>query len=79
MTRADGAFRENNLMLAQTTDSFCEVLKIKDDIQLYDTLGNASYLNSHWTNQPPAFMAPVEDPYECADDAGYMITLGQEP
>ena len=66
-------------MLAQTTDGFCKVLKIKDDIQLYDTLGNASCLDSHWTNQPPAFMAPVEDPYEYAEDAGYMITLGQEP
>ncbi len=44
MTRADGAFKENDLMLAQTTDGFHEVLKIKDDIQLYDTLGDASYL-----------------------------------
>ncbi len=66
-------------MLAQTTDGFYEVLKIKDDIQLYDTLGNASCLNSHWTNQLPVFTAPVEDPYECAEDAGYVITLGQEP
>ena len=34
----DGAFQEGDLMLAQTTDGLREVLKIKDDVSIYDTL-----------------------------------------
>ncbi len=74
----NGQLRESNLMLAQTMDGFCEVLKIKDDVELYDTLpGDATCLDSFWTSQPPRFTAPVEDPHERADDAGYQIQLGQ--
>ncbi len=49
-TRSDGAFRQLDLMLVQTTDSFCEVLKIKDDVELFDTLGDESYLETIWTS-----------------------------
>lgn len=75
----DGLLQTGDLMLAQITDSFREVLKIKDDVELYDTLGDASYLDSFWTSQPPHFTAPVEDPLERAEDAGYKIQPGQEP
>ena len=66
-------------MLAQTTDGFREVLHIKDDIQLYETLGDASCLDTHWTNQPPTFVALVVDPFGQAEDAGYRVQPGQEP
>ncbi len=65
-----GVFQENDLMLAQTTDGFREVLAIKDDIQLYETLGDSSCLDTHWTSQPPLFVAPVVDPIDQAEDAG---------
>ncbi len=73
----DGWLQESDLMLVQTTDGFQEVLKIKDDVKLYDTLGDATCLDSFWTSQPTRFTAPVEDPYERADDADYWIQLGQ--
>ncbi len=78
-THRSGVFHESDLMLAQTTDGFCEVLRIKDDIQLYETLRDVSCLDTLWTNQPPLFMAPVVDPYGHAEDAGYKVQLGQEP
>ena len=34
-TCGDGAFREGDLMLAQTTDGFCEVLKILWPVHLF--------------------------------------------
>ncbi len=67
-----------DLMLVQMTDGFREVLKIKDDVELYDTLGDALCLDSFWTSQPPYFMVPVEDPLERVEDAGYKIQPGQE-
>ncbi len=56
-THKNGVFCECDLMLAQTTDGFREVLSIKDDIQLYKTLGDALCLDTFWTNQPPMFVA----------------------
>ena len=78
-THENGALQDGNLMLAQTTDGFREVLKIKDDVQIYDTLGDASYLDTVWTNQPLWFTAPVADPVERAIDAGYNICPGKKP
>ena len=66
-------------MLAQTTNGFCEVLKIKDDVGIYDTLCDASCLDTMWTNQPPRFTAPVPDPMEHAQDTGYIICPGKLP
>ncbi len=78
-TYENGALQDGDLMLAQTTDGFREVLKIKDDVQIYDTLGDTSYLDTVWTNQPPWFTAPVADPMERANDAGYNIHPGEKP
>lgn len=78
-TCRSSVFRESNLMLAQTINGFREVLHIKDDIQLYETLGDTSCLDTLWTNQPPTFVALVVDPYGHAEDAGYRIQPGQEP
>ena len=78
-THGDGTFQEGDLMLAQTTDKFCKVLKIKDDVGIYDTLGDASCLDTVWTNQPPRFTALVPDQMEHAQDAGYIIYLGKSP
>ncbi len=72
-THSDSAFKDGDLMLAQITDGFREVLKIKDDVQIFDTLGDTSCLDTVWTNQPPRFVAPVADPVEHAQDAGYTI------
>ena len=77
-THLDRLLQVGNLMLVQTTDGFREVLKIKDDIELYDTLGNALCLDSFWTSQPPCFTVPVEDLLERAEDAGYKIQPGQK-
>ncbi len=74
-----GVFQECDLMLAQTMDGFREVLHIKDDIQLYETLGDSSCLDTHWTNQPPLFVAPVVDLISQAEDTGYRVQPGQEP
>ncbi len=78
-THRNSVLCESDLMLAQTTDGFREVLCIKDDIQLYETLGDAPCLDTLWTNQPPIFVASVVNPYGHAEDEGYRIQPGQEP
>ena len=70
-THKMGVLRECDLMLVQTMDGFREVLCIKDDIQLYETLGDTSCLDTHWTSQPLLFVAPVVDPIGQAKDIGY--------
>ena len=72
-THKTGEFWECDLMLAQTTNGFREVLCIKDDIQLYETLRDSLCLDTHWTSQPPLFVAPVVDPIGQAEDAGYRV------
>ncbi len=46
---------------------------------MYDTLGDSSCFETVWTNQPPILDAPVDNPDERADDAGYKIYPGDEP
>ncbi len=72
-THPNGWFLEMDIMLVQTMDGFREVLQIKDDTNVFDTLGNASGLESVWTSQPPVLDAPVANPTLCAEDAGYKI------
>ncbi len=66
-------------MLAQTTDGFHKVLKIKDNVELFDTLGDELCLETIWTSQLPRFTNPIEDPYERAEDTGCKIRLGEQP
>ncbi len=66
-------------MIVQTTDSFCEILQIKDDSNTYDTLGDSTCFDTMWTNQPSILDAPVPNPEEWATDAGYTIHLGDDP
>ena len=67
-THSNGQFLETDIMLVQTTDGFREVLQIKDDINIFDTLGDASCLETAWTSQPPVLDAPVANPTLCAED-----------
>ena len=75
----DGNMCETDIIIAQTTDGFCEILQIKDNMNTYDTLGDSSCFDMVWTNQPPVLDAPVDNPDERADDAGYKIHPGDEP
>ena len=43
-------------MLVQTIGGFRDVLQIKDDTNVFDTLGDASCLESIWTSQPLYWM-----------------------
>ena len=54
------------------------MLKIKDDVELFDTLGDESCLETLWTSQPPLFTSPVEDPFEHAEDVGYQVRPGEQ-
>ena len=72
------SFLETDIMLAQTTDGFREVLQIKDDTNIFDTLGDASCLETVLTSQPPVLDAPVANPALHTEDAGYEIQPGQE-
>ncbi len=79
MSHKDGNMQEMDIMIAQTMDSFCEILQIKDDSNTYDTLADSTCFDTVWTNQLLILDALVLNPEERATDAGYNIHLGDDP